>query len=261
MEYFAVAAASFLVAGLTFFSGFGLGTLLLPLFVLFFPVPVAIAATAVVHLANNMFKVALVGKNADFRTVLLFGSPAAIAAVGGAWLLQHLAELPELLSYTMFGSGFDITPIKLTIGILMVVFAFFELIPALDRLAIPPRLIPIGGLLSGFFGGLSGHQGALRTIFLIRAGLDKTAFIATVAVSAVMVDVTRIVVYGLTVFRERFVTVGGENILLVAVATAAAFVGTFTGSRLLRKITMRTVRTIVGILLLAVGAALAAGVV
>jgi len=37
-------------------SGFGLGTLLLPVFALFFPLPVAIAATALVHLANNFFK-------------------------------------------------------------------------------------------------------------------------------------------------------------------------------------------------------------
>lgn len=261
MEYLAVALASFLVASLTFFSGFGLGTLLLPLFVLFFPVPVAIAATAVVHLANNVFKVALIGKRADIRTVFLFGIPAAIAAVGGAWLLRYLAEMPELLTYTQFGEHFAVTPVKFAIGVLMVVFAFFELIPSLDRLAFPKALIPLGGVLSGFFGGLSGHQGALRTMFLIRAGLDKSSFIATVAVAAVMVDITRLIVYGLTVLRGHFATVGGGNMLLVLVAAFAAFAGTFIGSRLLTKITMRTVRTIVGILLLGIGAALAAGVV
>ncbi|MHB9027752.1 MAG: TSUP family transporter, partial [Candidatus Latescibacterota bacterium] len=101
MTYIIVALASFLVAGFTFFSGFGLGTLLLPLFVLFFPVPVAVAATPVVHQANNVFKVARGGKNADLRTVFLFGVPAAFAAVGGAWLLGRLAGMPELLNYTI----------------------------------------------------------------------------------------------------------------------------------------------------------------
>ena len=261
MVYTVVAFASFLVAGLTFFSGFGLGTLLLPLFVLFFPVPVAVAATAVVHLANNIFKVTLVGKYANLHIVLLFGVPAAITAVGGAWLLQHLAGMPEILTYSLFGNSFSVTPIKLTIGVLMVVFAFFELVPALDRFAIPKKLIPLGGALSGFFGGLSGHQGALRTMFLIRAGLDKTAFIATVAVAAVMVDVTRMIVYGATVLGERFGTGGGRGVGLVAVATIAAFAGTFLGSRMLKKITMRTVRTIVGIVLFVIGMALAAGIV
>jgi uncharacterized membrane protein YfcA len=261
MVYLIVAIVSFLVAGLTFFSGFGLGTLLLPLFVLFFSVPVAVAATAVVHLANNMFKVALVGKNADLRTVLLFGVPAAIAAVGGAWLLGRLSGMPEILAYSFSGNRFSITPIKLTIGSLMVVFAFFELVPALDRFAIPKKLIPLGGALSGFFGGLSGHQGALRTMFLVRAGLDKTAFIATVAVAAVIVDITRLIVYGATVLGGHFQTIGSRGMDLVVIATVAAFAGTFLGSRLLKKITMRTVRTIVGVLLFGIGAALAAGII
>ncbi len=261
MTYIIVALTSFLVAGLTFFSGFGLGTLLLPLFALFFPVPVAIAATAVVHLANNIFKAAFVGKYADLRTALLFGIPAALAAIAGAWLLGRLAEMPELLSYSVLRRSFSITPINLTIGALLVGFAFFELVPALDRFAFPRKMIPIGGALSGFFGGLSGLQGALRTIFLIRAGLDKTAFIATVAVTAVIVDITRLTVYGLTVLGTHFETVGGGGVELVAVATVAAFAGTFLGSRLLKKVTMRTVRTIVGILLFVVGALLATGAV
>jgi len=37
------------VSGLTLFSGFGLGTLLMPTFVLFFPIEVAVAATAIVY--------------------------------------------------------------------------------------------------------------------------------------------------------------------------------------------------------------------
>ena len=61
MQYALVAGVAVFVAGLTLFSGFGLGTLLMPAFALFLPVPVALAATAVVHLANNLFKLALVG--------------------------------------------------------------------------------------------------------------------------------------------------------------------------------------------------------
>lgn len=48
----------------------------------------------------------------------------------------------------------------------------------------PPHWLPLGGLLSGFFGGLSGNQGALRSAFLLKAGLSKEAFIATGTVSS-----------------------------------------------------------------------------
>jgi len=60
-----ITLTAILVSGLTLFSGFSLGTILMPAFALFFPIPVAIAATADVHLANNLFKLGLVGRQAD----------------------------------------------------------------------------------------------------------------------------------------------------------------------------------------------------
>jgi len=61
ISYFSVAIAALFVSGLTLFSGFGLGTLLMPVFALIFPVEVAVLATAVVHGANNILKITLVG--------------------------------------------------------------------------------------------------------------------------------------------------------------------------------------------------------
>jgi len=261
MIYIVAAIVSIIVAGLTFFSGFGLGTLLMPLFALFFPVQVAVAATAVVHLANNLFKVAIVGRFADSRIVLLFGIPAALAAFSGAWLLGRLSVMPEIASYTFLGRETVIEPVKLAIGVLMVIFAVFELSPALDRFSVSPRWIPLGGVLSGFFGGLSGHQGALRTIFLTRAGLSKEQFVGTIAVVATLVDIVRISVYGLTFFTRHFDVIGGSGWMLVGVASVSAWVGSFGGSRMLKKITMRGVRIIVGTLLLLLGIGLGSGVV
>ena len=70
-----VGITAFLAAGLTMYSGFGLGTLMLPVFALFFPVEVAVVATAMVHGANNVFKVSLLGRHADREVVLKFGLP------------------------------------------------------------------------------------------------------------------------------------------------------------------------------------------
>ena len=53
----------------------------------------------------------------------------------------------------------------------------------------------LGGLLSGFFGGLSGHQGALRSAFLAKAGLTTERFVGSNAVIGFLVDLTRIAVY------------------------------------------------------------------
>ncbi|MBI3167518.1 MAG: sulfite exporter TauE/SafE family protein [Chloroflexi bacterium] len=258
MEYLVVCLAAALVSALTLFSGFGLGTVLMPAFALFFPVPIAIAATAVVHLANNVFKVVLVGRKANWGVVLRFAIPGAIAAMFGAMLLNLSANFPPLYTYHLGGREYEITVVKLVIGILIILFALFELIPYFNKLTFEQKYLPLGGALSGFFGGLSGNQGALRASFLIKAGLDKEAFVGTGTVSAVIVDAARLLVYGLSFYAVSFMGVK-EIWGLVLAATLAAFLGAFIGSRLIKKITLRTLQIIVGALLILVGLGMATG--
>ncbi len=258
MEYVVICLVALLVSGLTLFSGFGLGTVLMPAFALFLPLPVAVAATAVVHLANNIFKVFLVGRQADWGVVVRFALPAVIAAFLGAALLNVFAQVPPLATYQLAGQRHEIAAIKLVIGLLIVGFALFELLPQTGRLAFDRRYLPLGGVLSGFFGGLSGNQGALRAAFLIKAGLSKEAFIGTGTVSSVMVDVARLLVYGVGFYAVRFREVEGIAGPVLA-ATLAAFVGAFVGARLIQKVTLRTVQLIVGVLLIVVGLGMAGG--
>lgn len=67
MDFILTGVVAFLASALTFFSGFGLGTLLLPAFALFLAAPAAVAATAIVHLLNGLFKGILVYKAAHWR--------------------------------------------------------------------------------------------------------------------------------------------------------------------------------------------------
>jgi uncharacterized membrane protein YfcA len=259
MDYLIICATALAVSALTLFSGFGLGTALMPAFALFFPLPVAIAATAVVHLANNLFKLVLVGRAANWSVVLRFALPAALAALAGAGALVAFASLDTVLEYELLDRQFEVTPIKLTIGVLIVLFAGLELSPAFAALAVPPRYLPLGGLLSGFFGGLSGNQGAFRSAFLIKSGLDKTAFVATGVVSAVIVDCVRLTVYGLSFVTTRLEAIPDPVTGLVIAASLAAFLGAFIGARLLQKVTLRTVQLIVAACMFGIGTGLATG--
>ncbi|MGE3758003.1 MAG: TSUP family transporter, partial [Pseudobdellovibrionaceae bacterium] len=179
MIYLIICLTSFLVSTLTLFSGFGLGTLLLPTFSIFFSIEVAVAGTAMVHLANNIFKFFLVGRKADLTTTLKFTIPAAITAALGAWLLSQMGRLQSIATYNLFSHEFQIEPIKMTIGVLIAGFSLFEFIPSLQKINVPAKYIPVGGAISGFFGGLSGLQGALRSMFLLRANLSKDQFVGT----------------------------------------------------------------------------------
>jgi len=258
MELVVIGVVALLASGLTFFSGFGVGTLLMPVFALFFPVPLAIAATAMVHFANNLFKFGLMARQADWSVVAKFSVPAALAAVIGAGSLAFFDGLAPLWQYTFAGADFEITAVKFVIGSLIVVFALLELSPRFQALAFPARWLPVGGLLSGFFGGLSGNQGALRSAFLIKAGLSKDAFVATGVVSAVIVDAVRLLVYGTAILAGQFTQVQAIA-LPVIVGSICAFIGAFVGKRALQKITLRTVQLIVAVAMLGIGSGLALG--
>jgi len=255
-----VALTAFLAAGLTLYSGFGLGTMLLPVFALFFPAEMAVVATALVHGANNVFKVSLLGRFADKEVVLKFGLPAIASAILGALALGWFAQSDSVLTIKVNETVVsNITPVKLMIGLLMIGFALFELLPRFRALKFERRYLSLGGVLSGFFGGLSGHQGALRSAFLAKSGLKTESFVGSNAVIGFLVDLTRISVY-----VTLFTAAGGQvsdfsGWPLVITGAVSAFCGVLLGKRFLHKVTMTSVQTLVGLLLFGVGLALVTG--
>ncbi len=255
MEIVIVCLAAFLTSLLTFFSGFGLGTLLMPVFALFFPVDISIALTGVVHFSNNLLKLTLVGKNTDRKVFIRFGIPAFIASFAGAWLLIKMSNLPILATYQAGNHTFEISIVNLVIALLLIIFSLLEILPHFRRVEIPENKLVIGGLLSGFFGGLSGIQGAIRSAFLIKSRLSKEAYIATGVAISCLVDISR-----LSVYTSHFISTNlHENSALIISSVLAAFTGTFIGSRLLHKITMRNIQAFVIILLIVIAIALGSG--
>ena len=255
-----IAIVAALASALTLYSGFGLGTVLLPAFALFLPAPLAVAATGIVHLLNNLFKGTLLHKRADWATVLKFGLPAVPAAMAGAWLLALLGNTSALFEWSAFGHRFGPTGAGLAVGLLMILFAVLELQRWFQKLKAPPALMPLGGLMTGFFGGLTGQQGALRSIFLLQSGLSADRFIATGVMIAILVDLSRLTTYAAS-FRGAGLDIAGREGLLIVAGTLSAFLGAYLATRHLDKVTIGAVRYSVASLMLAIGVALAAGVV
>jgi uncharacterized membrane protein YfcA len=206
---------------------------------------------------NNIFKLGLLGKYADKKTVLRFGIPSLIAAFVGAFVLSGISNADVLYQYELRSETFQILPIKLTIGILLIFFALFDIIPKLATLQFDKKYLVLGGLLSGFFGGLSGNQGALRSAFLIRANLSKEAFIATGVVIACLVDISRLSIYSGKIFNSS----NAINYGLVTAATLCAFLGAYFGSKLVKKITIKFLQTGVAIALIVFGVFLSLGII
>lgn len=257
MEILIISIVAFLTAILTFFSGFGLGTILTPVMMIFFPVEIAIALTGVVHFSNNIFKFFLVGKKFNKEVLYRFGIPAVIFAFIGAMLLVKIPNMEAIYSYQLFEKTFEIFPLKFLVAVFMMFFAVIDLIPYFNNLQFDKNKLPIGGALSGFFGGLTGAQGALRSAFLIRAGLSKEAFIATTVVISSFVDFTRLGVYSTRVLNLDL----KENLPLIVCATLSAMTGAVIGNKLLKKVTLKFLQITVAIMLLLLSLALGLGLI
>ena len=257
MEILIVSIITFFAALLTFFSGFGLGTILTPIMLLYFPVEIAIALTGIVHFSNNIFKLFIIGKNLNKDVLIRFGVPAIIAAFLGSLLLFNFDEDSFLYSITLFEKEREVTTIKFIISVLLIFFALIDLIPFFKKLSFNKNSLAVGGILSGFFGGLTGNQGALRSAFLIKIISDKKEFIATTVVISNLVDLTRLSVYSSNLLYIDF----NEYYILGLFSVSFAIIGSIIGNKLLKKVTIDFLRFLVAILILAIAFSLLAGLI
>lgn len=242
MDFLLIGTVAFLASGLTFFSGFGLGTLLLPAFALFFSTPIALAATGVVHLLNNLFKGTLVRKMVDWPTVLKFGLPAIPAAIFGAFILTYI----------------DARSASVVIGVILIIFAILEFQPWFQKVTFPNKFISLGGIATGFMGGISGQQGALRSMFLLKSGFSPQQYISTGVFIAVLIDLARLPTYALGL-QNTSGSIGNHGILLIGFGTLCAFAGAWIGAKYMKKTTIGFIRYFVAIAMCTIGIALIFG--
>lgn len=215
----------------------------------------AVACVAPVHLFHNAGKLLLLRRHVDHAVLLGFGVPALVAAGIGAWGLTGLTNLPGLGSWSWYGKTFEVCPLKLVVGLSLAVFSLGELRGGGGGI----RTVPlwIGGLASGLLGGLTGHQGAIRTAFFLGKNLPKETLIATGAAVACAVDLTRLAIYGQTLS-----ILGGFTpwpVIVAGITGAAA--GLALGHFGLRKISATSFRRLVGSVLFGFGVLFALGMI
>ncbi|MFM7595203.1 MAG: TSUP family transporter [Flavobacteriales bacterium] len=250
--FWIIPLVAFLASILTFFSGFGLGTLLLAAMVWYYPPELAIALTGFVHLINSALKSAL-NRSINWKIVLIFGIPSFLAAIIGSILLSMLSNNSMML-YDL--SETDITrPVSLLallIGFFMISFSILELSLKGKSLSLP---LWLGGAISGFMGGLSGHQGALRSVFLLNRVGEASAFVSTAAFIGLMTDLSRNSMY---LVRLNWDTVDLTQLVFTVIAAAA---GVVIGTRLLKKISFGFIQTLVSIGVFMLGSAIITGLI
>ncbi len=214
-------------------SGFGIGSLLTPLLAARYGAKLAVAMVSVPHLVGTAARFFPLRRQVDRRIFLNFGVLSAAGGLLGA-LLNARAGSPAL---------------GMVFGCLLIFAGVSGLTGFVDRMHFGRTAAWAAGGLSGFFGGLVGNQGGIRSAALLGFDIRKEALVATATAIALIVDGARMPVY---LAVESKGILGGWPLLTVA--TAGVLLGTFWGVRLLRRIEEKTFRRLLFGLIVALGA-------
>jgi len=232
MMAFWVLCASLIAGAVAAISGFGIGSLLTPILAVRYGTKLAIAIVSVPHLVATAARFYGLRKQVDKKVFLNFGILSAAGGLAGAMLNAH-ANSPAL---------------TIVFGCLLVFAGASGLTGFVERMHFGRRTAWVAGALSGFFGGLVGNQGGIRSAALLGFDIRKEELIATATAIALIVDGARMPVY---------LAVETKGILsawpLLVTAIIGVLVGTFWGVRFLKRIQERTFRKFVYSLVLSLG--------
>lgn len=203
--------------------GFGIGSLLTPFFSMPLGMDLAVAAVTLPHLFATAFRCYRMRGDIDGRVLRHFGLLSAAGGLAGALVYAQLG--PSALTGVLGG--------------LLVLTAIANLTGVFSDRRPSGLMTGVLGLSSGFFGGLAGNQGGLRSAALSTFALAPRAFVATSTAIGLLVDLARTPVYA---------AVNAADLLRywpqIGVATVGVLAGTLVGERLLFGLSLATFRRI-----------------
>ena len=209
-------------------AGFGGALLLLPLLAHTVGAKEAIPILTLAQLAGNLSRAALGWRTIRWRPALLFCVGAVPAAVLGARLFLTLP------------SGL----ILRTVGVFLLGVVALRRTP-LGKRTVPETWLLPGGAVVGFLSAVVGSAGTLGALLFLGLNLPATAYVATEAVTATAMHVTKTVVYG------RYGAMTAETWALGLALTAAMILGSWTGKKFIERLSKERFSLLVEVLLVA----------
>ncbi|QQG38253.1 MAG: sulfite exporter TauE/SafE family protein [Candidatus Kaiserbacteria bacterium] len=232
MEIVLLAILTFVAATIGTITGFGTSTLMIPVLVVFLPAVEAIFLVAIIHWFGDLWKVTLFRAGFSWRLLLLFGGVGLAASYLGA--------------FVSLGTGEDL--LMRVLGAFLALYALFLIFQSQFKAPAGNVAALFGGALSGFFAGMFGIGGAIRSAFLSAFDLPKAVYIATAGAIGLLVDSTRIVTYawgGATLPEDLWYG------LLVFIPVS--FVGAQLAKRIVDRVPQRSFRVVVAVFLFLIG--------
>ncbi len=234
-ELLIVLIVATIAGGVASVSGFGVGSLLTPLFALRVDLQLAVAAVSIPHLLGTAFRFVLIRKDLNKDVFIKFGIWSAIGGLAGA----------------VVGSRLQDRSLLLVLAGLLIFAGFTGVFGLAEKMRYPRQVSWLAGFISGAFGGLVGNQGGVRSAALMGFNLSKNEFIATATAIALVVDGARMPVYFIYQWKQL-----SEFWIVTLVATFGVLAGTWLGQLVLSKIPERAFKRVVCGIILTLGLAM-----
>lgn len=231
-----VAILTLLASVVGTFTGFGISTIMMPVLLIFLPLPQTLLLVGIIHWFGDVWKMLFFRHGIRWRLLVWFGIPGVIASFMGASLSLTIPH--DLLSRAL--------------GIFLVVYvAYLYLHPAF-RLGQSMPVAAAGGASSGFFAGIFGIGGEIRTVFLSAFNLEKAVYLATAGAIALVIDSSRLITYmaGGTILPQPL-------LYGLLAFIPASLVGAVLGREIVNKVPQERFRAAISIFILLLGAKLA----
>ena len=218
--------AAWLAATVSGAAGFGGALLLLPAITSAIGAKAAIPVLTLAQLLGNFSRASFGWKEIFWRPVLLFSLGAVPVSVLGARLLVSLPA-----HFVTQG-----------IGVFLLLVVAFRHTPFGKR-PVPSPLLPAAGAVVGLLSAVAGSAGPLGAAIFLSLELAPTAYVASEAVTAVCMHVTKTAVYG------RYSLIDGRTLSWGFTLGGAMVLGSWSGRQFIRKMPERRFSIFVEVLL------------
>ena len=227
-----VVLVSFLAGMTASVAGFGIGSLLIPLVGVRTGTKIAIALVSLPHFLGTSVRFWLLKAKVNRKILIRFGLLSAVGGLVGA--LLHTFFVSDVL--------------RIVFSVMLIVAGTVGVLEISERLRFGKLAAAAAGLASGFFGGLVGEQGGIRSVALLNFDVEKEAFIATATATGLIVDAVRMPAYFLTQPSQI-----NEFLFLIALTSIPVVLGTLAGNVVLKRIPEASFKQIVSFLILVLG--------
>lgn len=232
MEIIYIALLTILGSGVGTLTGFGTSTIMVPVLLLFLPLPQTLLLVGIIHWFGDIWKMAFFRKGFRWKLILGFGIAGILTSYLGANIVFSVSE--TLLSQILGG--------------FLLAYVIFLFLKPSFKIPKKPTTAITGGSLSGFFAGVFGVGGAIRGAFLSAYDLRKAVYISTAGAIAFVIDITRISTYLL-----NDVTLESKLIWGLLAFIPASFIGAGLAKKIVDRIPQDKFRLVIAAFLFLVG--------